>query len=204
MKAITLAAVLNVVSILVVTGCAQLPAEQLEAAAKAVEAAKTAGAEDYAKEDYIKLEQQFSLAKDALAKQENVYSVFRSYTEADDLLKQVVLSGQQVAVVAVQKKEAAKLAAMSTEKEALQMMASVKKLMSTAPNGKERAAVATIKEDVAGLETSLNAVHQLIDKGDYLAADTQSKAIKAKGAAISEELLDAIAKTKARKNKTHA
>ena len=115
-----------------------------------------------------------------------------------------MLSGQQVAVVAVQKKEAAKLAAMSTEKEALQMMASVKKLMSTAPNGKERAAVATIKEDVAGLETSLNAVHQLIDKGDYLAADTQSKAIKAKGAAISEELLDAIAKTKARKNKTHA
>jgi hypothetical protein len=204
MKAITLAAVLNVVSILVVTGCAQLPAEQLEAAAKAVEAAKTAGAEDYAKEDYIKLEEQFSLAKDALAKQENVYSVFRSYTDADDLLKQVVLSGQQVAVVAVQKKEAAKLAAMSTEKEALQMMASVKKLMSTAPNGKERAAVATIKEDVAGLETSLNAVHQLIDKGDYLAADTQSKAIKAKSAAISEELLDAIAKTKGRKNKTHA
>ena len=44
MKAITLAAALNVVSILVVTGCAQLPAEQLEAAAKAVEAAKTAGA----------------------------------------------------------------------------------------------------------------------------------------------------------------
>jgi hypothetical protein len=59
--------------------------------------------------------------------------------------------------------------------------------------------VETIKQDIGGLETSLNAVQQLIEKGDYLGAEVQAKAVKEKGAAVAEEIQHAIEKTTGKK-----
>jgi hypothetical protein len=72
--------------------------------------------------------------------------------------------------------------------------------MAKAPSGKERAAVEAIKQDVQGLETSLSAVHQLIEKGDYTAAEVQGKALKEKGSAVSGEIQIAIDKAKGKKH----
>lgn len=192
------------IAMVVMTGCAQPPIEQLEAARKAVELAQAAGAPDYAKEDFAKLEQQFALAKDELAKQEKALSIFRSYSDANKMLIQVVESSGQIAATAAQNKEAAKTAALNVEKEAQQVVASAKELMEKAPSGKDRAAVEAIKQDIAGLDTSLSAIHQLMEKGDYLGAETQAKALKEKGAAVSGELQSAIEKTKGKKPKVHA
>lgn len=180
-------------------GCAQPPTEQLGAAQKAVETAKAAGATEYAKEDFVALEQQFALAKDELAKQERAVSIFRSYTDADKMLIKVVESGEHVAAKAAQNKEAAKTAALAMEKEAEEAVASAKVLMAKAPTGKERAALETIKQDLSGLETSMGAVHQLIEKGDYLGAEVQAKALKEKGVAVSGEIQNAIDKAKGKK-----
>lgn len=193
-----------VVVMIAMTGCAKPPTEQLEAAAKAIETARVAGAPDYAKEDFIKLEQQFAAAKEELATQEKALSIFRSYVDADKLLKQVVTSGQQVEVLSAQRKEAAKQAALVMEKEAQQVVASARDLMGKAPRGKEQAALEAIKQDLAGLETSLTAIHELIEKGDYVGAETQAKAIKEKGAEVSGEIQSAIEKTKGKKPKAHA
>ncbi|MBI3356811.1 MAG: hypothetical protein HY038_08590 [Nitrospirae bacterium] len=186
-------------AMVVITGCAQPPIGQLAAAQKAVDAAKAAGATEYAKEDFIALEQQFALAKDELAKQEKVLSIFRSYSDADKMLAKIVESSGHVAVKAAQNKEAAKTAALAMEKEAQQVVASAKELIAKAPTGKERAGVETIKQDLGGLETSLNAVQQLIEKGDYLGAEVQAKAVKEKGAAVAEEIQHAIEKTTGKK-----
>jgi mannose/fructose/N-acetylgalactosamine-specific phosphotransferase system component IIB len=185
-------------------GCAKPPTEQLEAAAKAIETARTAGAPDYAKEDFIKLEQRFAMAKEELAKQEKALSIFRSYTDADKLLKEVVTTGQQVEVLAAQHKEAAKQAALAMEKEAQQVVDSTKALLAQAPTGKERAAVEAMKQDLKGLETGLAATHELIEKGDYLGAEVQAKALKEKGVAVSGEIQSAIEKTRGKKPKAHA
>lgn len=183
-------------AMVVMTGCAQPPMEQLEAAQKSVDAAKAAGATEYAKEDFTAFEQQFALAKEELAKQETALSIFRSYSDADKMLVKIVEVGGQVAAKAAQNKEAAKTAALAMEKEAQQVVASAKELMAKAPTGKERAAVETIKQDLGGLETSLSAVHQLIEKGDYLGAEVQAKAVKEKGAAVAGEIQNAIDKAK--------
>jgi hypothetical protein len=180
-------------------GCAQPPIEQLGAAQKTVEAATAAGATEYAKEDFVALEQQFALAKDELAKQEKALPIFRSYSDADTMLIKVVESGGLVAAKAAQNKEAAKTAALAMEKEAQQVVASAKVLMTKAPTGKERAAVETIKQDLSGLETGVGAVHQLIEKEDYLGAEVQAKALKEKGVAVSGEIQNAIDKTKGKK-----
>lgn len=180
-------------------GCAQPPTEQLGAAQKAVDAAKAAGATEYAKEDFTALEQQFVLAKDELAKQEKALSIFRSYTDADKMLIKVVESSGHVAAKAAQNKEAAKTAALAMEKEAQKIMASAKDLMAKAPTGKERAAVETIKQDLSGLEMSVGAVRQLIEKEDYLGAEIQAKALKEKVVAVSGETQNAIDKAKGKK-----
>lgn len=187
------------VATVLLIGCAQPPTEQLGAAQKAVDAAKAAGATEYAKEDFTALEQQFALAQDELAKQERALSIFRSYTDADKMLIKVVESGGSVAAKAAQNKEAAKTAALAMEKEAQKIMASAKELMAKAPTGKERAAVETIKQDLSGLETSVGAVHQLIEKGDYIGAEVQAKALKEKGVAVSGEIQNAIDKAKGKK-----
>jgi hypothetical protein len=190
---------LIVMAMVVMTGCAQPPIEQLAAAQKAVAAAKAAGATEYAKEDFMALEQQFALSKDELASQEKVLSIFRSYRDADMMLVKVVEVGGRVAAKATQNKEAAKAAAIAMEKEAQQFVDSAKELMAKVPTGKERAAVETIKQDLGGLETSLSAVRQLIEKGDYLGAEVQAKAVKEKSAAVVGEIQGAIDKAKGKK-----
>jgi predicted enzyme related to lactoylglutathione lyase len=184
---------------IVVLGCAQPPREQLDAAQKAVDAAKAADAATYAKDDFAKLEQQFALAKDELAKQEQLLPIFRSYSDANAMLVKVVEEGGHVAAKAAQAKEAAKTAALAAEKEAQQAVASAKELMTHAPTGKDKAAVEAIRQDLAALETSLGPIRQLIDKGDFVGAEAQAKAVKEKGAAVSAEIQSAIDKTKAKK-----
>lgn len=187
------------VATLLVIGCAQPPTEQLKAAQQAIEAAKAAGATDYAKEDFTALEQQFALAKDELAKQEKVLPIFQSYSDADKMLIKVVEAGGHVAAKAAQGKEAARTAVLATEQEAGQVVASVKELIAKAPTGKARAAVETIKQDVEGLETSFNAVHHLIEMGDYFGAEIQAKAVKENGAVLSREIQSTIDKVKGKK-----
>ncbi|MDE3042755.1 MAG: hypothetical protein KGJ82_19600 [Nitrospirota bacterium] len=187
------------VATILLIGCAQPPSEQLGAAQKAVDAAKAAGATEYAKEDFTALEQQFVLAKDELANQDKALSIFRSYTDADKMLIKVVEAGGSVAAKAAHSKEAAKTAAEALEKDAQQVVASAKELIAKTPTGKERAAVEVIKQDVAGLEGSLSVVHQLIEKKDYLGAEAQAKSVKEEGAALSMEIQSAIDKTKGKK-----
>jgi hypothetical protein len=186
-------------AMLLMNGCAQPPAEQLEAAQKAVDAARTAEAATYAKDDLVKLEQQFALAKNELAKQEKAVSIFRSYSDAEKMLINVIQDGGNVAAKAAQNKEAAKSTALAMEQAAQQVVASAKELMTKAPTGKERAAVQAIKQDLDALETSLSAVHQSIEKGDYIGAEAQAKAVKEKGGAVAEQIQHAIEKTKGKK-----
>lgn len=186
-------------AIVVVTGCAQPPTEQLEAAQKAIDSANAAGATEYAKEDFAALEQQFAIAKDELVRQEAARPMFRSYTDVDKMLIKVVGFGGHVAAGAAQNKEVVKIAALALEKEAQEVVASDKELMAKTLTGKERAAVEAIKEDLETLETSLGAVHQSIEKGDYHGAEAQAKALKEKGLAVSGEIQNTIDRVKKEK-----
>jgi hypothetical protein len=187
------------VLLLILAGCAQPPTQQLEAAQKAVEAARAAGAQQYAMEEFVQLEQQMNSAKQELAKQEEALIIFRSYAEAEKLLTRVAGKGPEVEAHAAAQKDAAKTKALAGEKEAQQATESVRELLAKAPVGKDRVAVESLKQDVAGLEGSLKALHDLIEKGDYLAADTQAKVLKEKAAAIAGEIQTAIAKVKGAK-----
>jgi len=175
-------------------GCAQPPTQQLEAARKAVETARTAGAGKYAMEEFAQLEQQMNSARQELAVQEQTMTIFRSYSEAEKMLAQVVAKGAQVEVHAGARKEAVKSAALTMEKEAQQAIESARELLAGVPVGKNRAAAEAINHDLGRLEEYLKGIHNLVAKGEYLAAEMQAEALKEKVAAIAEEIQKAVAK----------
>lgn len=182
-----------------ILGCAQPPAEQLNLAQKSVEAARSSGAPDYAKEEWGKLDQELSKAKEELGAQETAFALFRSYSKADEMLKRISEEAKRVETTARTKKEEARTAALNREKEAATVIASVENLFSKAPVGKDRAAVQAIKNDLGGLKSGLGDIHQLIDKGDYLSAEAKAKAVKDKGESVLTEIQHAIETLKRRK-----
>lgn len=193
----------RLIALVLLTSCAQPPAEQLSAAQHSVDEARAAGAPDYAKDDLVKLEQQLALAKYELTRRENVLSMFRSYADAEKMLITVVKSAGPVAAKAAQNKMAAKTAVLAMGKEAGQVVASAKALIAKAPTGNEWAALDNIKRDVEGLETSFNAVYLLIEMGDYVGAEVQARAVKENGAAVSREIQRAIDRNKETQRSSH-
>lgn len=193
----------RLIALVLLTSCAQPPAEQLSAAQHSVDEARAAGAPDYAKDDLVKLEQQLALAKYELTRRENVLSMFRSYADAEKMLITVVKSAGPVAAKAAQNKMAAKTAVLAMGKEAGQVVASAKALIAKAPTGNEWAALDNIKRDVEGLETSFNAVYLLIEMGDYVGAEVQARAVKENGAAVSREIQRAIDRNKETQSSSH-
>lgn len=179
-----------------ILGCAQPPAEQLELAQKRVEAARSSGAPDYAKEEWVKLDQELSKAKEELVAQEKAFVLFRSYSKADEMLKRVSREAKRVVTTAEAKKEEAQTAALNRGKEATTVVASAENLLSKAPVGKDHAAVQTIKNDLGGLKSGIGDIHQLIDKGDYLGAEAKARAVKEKGESLLIEIQQAIEKLK--------
>jgi hypothetical protein len=194
----------RLIALVLLTGCAQAPTEQLQAAQHAVDEARAAGAPDYAKDDLVKLEQQLALATYELTRRENVLSMFRSYADAEKMLITVVESAGPVAAKAAQNKMAAKTAVLAMGKEAGQVVASAKALIAKAPTGNEWAALDNIKRDVEGLETSFNAVYLLIEMGDYVGAEVQARAVKENGTAVSREIQRAIDRTKEMQRSSHS
>jgi len=186
----------GLIALAVLTGCAQAPTEQLQAAQHSVDEARAAGASDYAKYDFVQLEQQLAFAKHEFTRQDNVLSIFRSYTDAEKMLITVVESAGPVVAKAAQNKMAAKTAVLAMGKEAGQVVASAKALIAKAPTVNEWAALDNVKRDVEGLETSFNTVYLLIEMGDYVGAAVQAKAVKENGAAVSREIQRAIDNSK--------
>lgn len=187
----------GLVSATLLAACAQPPTQQLEVASKGVEAARSAGAPQYAEEEFVKLEQEFNQTKEELARQERTFTIFRSYSKADEMLRRVKEQAQRVEVAATTKKAEAKTAAEAGEQEAQSAVAATRELLAKAPVGKDRAAIEPIKQDMTGMEAELPMVHALIEKGEYLEAEVQAKALKEKAGSVSNELQKALEKVNA-------
>lgn len=183
---------------IVLNGCAQPPADRLQQAQQLMDIAKAAGAPEYANEEWTKLELSFSRAKDELASQEKVLAVFRSYAKADDMLKYVARDAIQVAATAAEKKAEAKTAAEIKESEARTMLASAQDLLSQAPADKSREAMKNVQKKLNGMRDALGPIHQLIENGDYGAAEARAQALLDKATALSSDLRNVIEKNRRR------
>lgn len=183
-----------VLGAILLAGCAKPPAEQIEAAEKALKEAQMSGAATYTAQEYAKLEASLTAMKKEVADQDGKLALFRDYGKVEQLAASAKADGERVKAEAVIKKEEAKAGALQAQQVAQEAVKSAVELVATAPVGKDRAALEAIKNDVEALKTSLSQIQLAIDKEDYPAAQTQAKAIHDKGQTVSAELENALAK----------
>lgn len=179
---------------LLMSGCAQPPADQINAADQAVKDAQQSGAATYVPDDYAKLEGLLSAMKTEVAEQDGKFALFRDYGKAEQLAATTKAEAERLKTEAAQKLEEAKFGATQAHHAAQASVTSTLELVAKAPVGKDRAALQTIKTDAEALKASLNDVQMMIDKGQYLGAETKAKAIQEKADAVSHEIETALAK----------
>ena len=176
------------------SGCARPPADQINAAEQAVKDAQQSGAATYVANDYAKVEGLLTAMKTEVAEQDGKFALLRDYGKAEELAVMTKTEAEGVKVAAVKKMEEGKVAATQAHQAAQASVASAMDLVAEAPAGKDRAALESIKTDAVALKASLNDVQMMLDKNDYLGAQTKAKAIQEKADAVSHEIETALAK----------
>lgn len=183
-----------VLGAVMLSGCAKPPAEQIDAAEKALKDAQISGAATYSAQEYAKLEASLAAMKKEVADQDGKIALLRDYGKAEQLAASAKADAERVKAEAVKKKEEAKAGALQAQQVAQEAVKAAVELVAGAPVGKDRAALEAIKNDVEALKASLNQIQLAIDKEDYPAAQAQAKAIHDKGQAVSAEIQNALAK----------
>ena len=181
-------------AVLLVTGCAKPPAEQIEAAEKAVKEAQQSGAATYSAQEYAKLEGTLAALKKEVGDQDGKFALLRDYGKAEQLAASAKADGERVKTETAKKKEETKVAALQAQQVAQDAVKSTLDLVAKAPVGKDRAALEAIKNDAEALKSSLNQVQIALDKEDFPAAQAQAKAIHDKSQAVSAEIQNALVK----------
>jgi chemotaxis protein histidine kinase CheA len=172
-----------------ITGCAQPPADQINAAEQAVKDAQQTGAATYVANDYAKVEGLLEVAE-----QDAKFALLRDYGKAEQLAATTKAEAERIKADAAKKMEESKFAAVQAQQAAQAAVASTLALVAKAPVGKDRAAIQSIKTDAEALKASLNDVQMMLDKADYLGAQTKGKAIQDKAESVSHEIETALAK----------
>lgn len=181
-------------AVLFASGCAQPPTEQITAAEQAVNAAQQSGAATYLADEYAKLEGTLAAIKKEVAEQETRFALFRDYSKAEQLAASAKTDADRVREQAAKKREEARTAAIDAHRAASEAVKATLDLVARAPAGKDRAALESIKTDAEALRASVNDVQMMIDKSDFLGAQTKAKAIQEKSQAVSHEVEAALAK----------
>ena len=181
-------------SIVLIAGCSQPPNDQISAAEQAVKEAQENGAATYVPDEYAKVEGMLSAMKKEIADQDAKFALLRDYGKVEQLAATTKAEADQLKTEATKKMEEAKDAAKQAQQAAQEAVKATTELVAKAPVGKDRAALESIKADAEGLKASLVDVQMMIDKSDYLGAQTKAKAIQEKSRAVSQEIETALAK----------
>ncbi len=182
--------------VMLVAGCAQPPVEAFEATQKAIEIARAAGAPEYAKEEFARLEESFNRAKEELADQERVFPVFRSYRKADRLLSQVRRDALHVIDKAGAKKEEARDRARKQVQALHAFLESAQDRLAAAAAVGMADQLGEVKADLDGVTASVHAIEGLISQGRYLDAERRAQAITATVEAVTGNVLLAVERAK--------
>jgi len=189
--------VLFTVVSLVFSGCSKKPAQETNDAEAAISAIVKAGAEIYAQEELMKLNNDLAAAKNQLEIQDK--KLIKKYGATREMLVKIAADASALKATIVTRKEDAKNKALTAQIEAKAALDEAKALLERAPIGKgARADIEAFKADLKALESSLAEVQQTIDSEDYLGAQDRARTIQEKASGISSQIQQAMQKVKSK------
>jgi len=156
-------------------GCSKPPQQDIDAANTSLEAARTAGAQDYAPESLQSAEQAKQELDNELQAQQDKF--FKSYSKAKELAASAKTAAEKAAQDANTGKEAMRQEVGTAIQTAKADLATVREQLAKAPRGKGTAAdLATLSADLDGVDASLNEAQAAYDGQRYAEAKTKVEA----------------------------
>jgi len=162
--------------LLLVAGCAKPPQEAINAATAAIDAAKQAGAADYAADSLRAVEDAKAALDAELKAQEDKFALFRSYKKTDELVADLKAKADKAA-------------------------ADAKAALEKAPKGKGTAAdLEAMKADLTAAESSIGEANAAMGKEDFKGAKAKADAATTSIQNVSSQIQAAI---EAKKSAAH-
>ena len=159
--------------------CAKEPGEATSAAKASLEAAKTAGAADYAPAALASAETQAAALDAELKAQSEKFALTRSYARASELAAAAKAAADKAAAEAVAGKEQMKAEATTLIAGVRGSLDAAKQALAKAPKGKGSAAdLEAMNADVAGVESSLGTMDAAMAAGNYKDAKVKAEAAR--------------------------
>jgi hypothetical protein len=194
----------NLLVLFVLVGCGSQPAQEMQAAKAAVDAAAAEGGEKYSAAEMKNVSGALNAAMEEVKAQDAKW--FKNYDKAKELLAKAKTDADNVKAGLAAKKEQAKAEATTNLTAAGEAVAAAKAALAKAPKGKGAAAdLEAMKGDLQGLDAALAEVKPMIDSQDYAAARDKAAGIKAKAdevtAAVTAAMEKVAAATKGAKKK---
>jgi len=180
-------------------GCAKVPQETVDAAKAAVEAAKAAEADRYLADQFNAAQDSLNAAMAEIETQNSKFALTRNYDRAKALLESAMKAANAAKDGVAAKKEEVKAEAQNLLTSAQAAVEETKKLMAKAPRGKEgKQMLEQMQAELSGVEASWAEANNALSSGDFMGARDKAQAALDKATSLSQELNEAIAKTKRR------
>jgi hypothetical protein len=177
--------------------CAKEPSDTVGAAKSSLEAARTAGAADYAPGALASAETAAAALDAELKAQSEKFALTRSYARASELAAAAKTAADNAANEAVAGKEQMKAEATTLIAGVRGTLDAAKKALASAPKGKGSATdLEAMNADVQGVESSLAAMDAAMASGHYKDAKVKAEAAKQ---TLDKILSDVAAATAAKK-----
>lgn len=187
------------IGLAVLSGCAQPPTVELNAAQKAIEDARTAQTDKYATEEFGAAQKALADATAEIANQDKSFVLTRDYTTAKHLLKDVGARAQTAQSAGSANKEKTKHEVEALIQDTAASLEATKAGMEKAQKGKTTADLVALKSDLNTLSAKMDEAKTFANKGDYLEAKASLNQTKQKATDISAELQQVAQKAKGKR-----
>lgn len=177
---------------LLLTGCAEQPVPQLDAAIHALEDARMSGAEDYAIEIFAEAETTYQQAKKELDQQRVRFQPFRDYQAAVTMLEKVLTSAAQAKIEAIENKKEAKANAEAALAFARQNLQDVRSLLAE-PSipATDQGELDQLTQAFQAVETLLAETESIMTEENFIDVMTTAHSVESFAIRIQEQIISA-------------
>lgn len=176
--------------------CAEKPIQGTDSALQALQAAKQAGAAEYAPEFLRVAEDEYQKAQEEIAAQDDTFVITRNYDVANAILVKVVADAEKAKTEAITSKQLAKTGAEGAVVLAKTSLEEAKNQLAQAPTGKgTQADLQALRGDLQAAETTLGEIDAIMATEDYIGVKAKAESVQALAARVNEQVAQAIQKT---------
>ncbi len=197
MKNISRFLVLFTVVSLVFSGCSKKPVQEMNDAETAINAIVKAGAEIYAQEELLKLNNDLAAVKNQLDIQDK--KLLKKYGATRELLAKITADASALKATVAARKEEARILALSAQIEAEAALDDAIIMLEKTQVGKGiRVDIGAFRAELKALESALAEVQRALDSEDYLSAQDRARTIQEKASGISSQIQQTMQKVKSK------